>query len=397
MTGLAAIYGSKRLQKGVQAKIDQIFDGTDVGTRRVEPGAPDAKLTEDARRQTDALIKAQEQQARAALGGGSVYSTMDELESKLFADMPLDEFVSVTSDTLEDMTNLTAGIEFLRHLDGEKHLLFVTQRGVLLSRTDQEERVTALANDARVAIDTFQTGGLKPQVSGVPVSNIDETMAFGVLRRLAALTGGVSSIADPGRQAMDRLDLATRVGYLLGYYPSSGALDGRYREITVKVNRPATTVLFRHGYFARSDIGSFDRRGFITSQRIVAAARANRTVDDIRVKGDATYVRGAGGHDSVRVQLHVNPARLALPLANGMRAGQIDVALFALDAYGSVVATDLQRADLSVREDVYQGLVKDGIPYERLMPVPSGPKIIRVVVYDFKADLLGTVDLYVKF
>jgi VWFA-related protein len=397
MTGMAAIYGSKRLQKQVQSKIDQIFDAPGgVPARRVQPGVADSKLTDDTRRQTDALIKAQEEDARKALGGGSVYSTMDELDSKLFADMPLDEFMSVTSDTLEDLTNLAAGIEFLRHLDGEKHLLFVTEHGVQLTRTDQEEHLAAMANDARVAIDTFQTGGLEPQVGGVPTSHLDETMAFGTLRRFASDTGGVSSIADPGRP-LDRLDAATRSGYLLGYYPSNGNLDGQYREITVKVNRPDTTVLFRHGYYARADIGSFDRRGFITNQRILAAARADRSVDDIRVKGDATYVRGADGRNSVRVLIKVNPARLALPVVNGLHAGQIDVALFAFDAYGKTVAADIQRIDVNVGEDVYQKIVKDGVPYDRTMPVPSGPKIVRVVIYDFHADLLGSTDLYVKF
>ena len=72
-------------------------------------------------------------------------------------------------------------------------------------------------------------------------------------RTVAQMTGGrlwagqLRSAADD----MDAIDQSSRFEYVLGYYPSDSRLDGRFRRIVVRVNRPGLTVLYRRGYFAR--------------------------------------------------------------------------------------------------------------------------------------------------
>ena len=65
-------------------------------------------------------------------------------------------------------------------------------------------------------------------------------------RTVAELTGGVSSAYSYGDKAVAAIDQSTTFEYPLGYYPTNPTLDDRYRRITVKVNRPGVTVLFRH-------------------------------------------------------------------------------------------------------------------------------------------------------
>jgi Ca-activated chloride channel homolog len=67
-----------------------------------------------------------------------------------------------------------------------------------------------------------------------------------VIRRLSELPS-----------AIERIMLAVRHQYLLGYYPQSAHRDGKYRRVTVKVSPPRGTpkvrAYWRAGYYAPSD------------------------------------------------------------------------------------------------------------------------------------------------
>jgi len=79
-----------------------------------------------------------------------------------------------------------------------------------------------------------------------------------LLSDLAEQTGGEMFTVD----RLDRLESVSerisrelRNQYLLGYSPSDGTRDGKYRRVVVKLNAPEMTNLrtyFRHGYYAPS-------------------------------------------------------------------------------------------------------------------------------------------------
>ncbi len=76
-----------------------------------------------------------------------------------------------------------------------------------------------------------------------------------LLSRLSELTGGRHFEVTP----RDMVDVAEKIGlelrntYLLGYSPTNGARNGRFRSIVVKVNpprgMPKLTASWRRGYF----------------------------------------------------------------------------------------------------------------------------------------------------
>ena len=59
------------------------------------------------------------------------------------------------------MQNIYTCIRYMRFMPGEKHLLFFTPDGLFFPRLEYDNGLAAYANDARVAIDTFQTGGTR--------------------------------------------------------------------------------------------------------------------------------------------------------------------------------------------------------------------------------------------
>lgn len=354
---MGLVYGSKTIPPKLQSKIDQMFEGGSGGA-----GAP-AQVS---------------------------WTAHDEFDSKMFADLSLAEFVINNALTLQDRGNVCAAIEYLRHVDGEKHLLFVTEKGMAVSRDDDDKTIAAVANDARVAIHTFVTGGIKGE-EPILKDTMDEATTLRILRSIPQLTGGTAWLAQTGTVVMDRLNDMTRTGYLLGYSPSNGRWDGEYRTVTVKVNRPDVTVLFRHGYYGRQDLAPFDRHTFIASDRMLAAAGFSREIKDIRLKLKASLVKGQSGYE-LQMQVNADPTRLAFTVANGVHVGELDVAVMGANEAGQVVGNSYQRVDLKLTEDDYQRARKDGVPYYLRMPIGAGARTVRVIVYDYKADVIGTAD-----
>jgi VWFA-related protein len=349
-TGMAALYGTKAISGKLQTKIDEIIAGP------------------NAARPTS--------------------SSSDVFEQDAFRTLTLDEFMFASARTLQDQANLGALLEYLRRYDGEKHLLFVTEKGVdkaALMPSDANDRsVAERANDGRVSIHTLQVGGIVTAESGKELDATHlQTLALRSLRAISELSGGVPWVVDRSGSALDRLDEVTRNGYLIGYQPGNSAWDGSYRNVAVKVNRPDVTVVYRHGYYRMPAVGGFDRRGTITNDRLIAAATFRRQVDDIKVKAKASQGQG---------DLLIEVSKLALTAADGKRTGTLDVGVFCLDTAGAGVGTHTTTIPISLGDEEFARCKKDGLAYSLRFPLDRGTDNIRFVVYDYRADLAGRVD-----
>ncbi len=410
MSGLAAVYGSKLIPGSLQGKIDRMFEGSGLlASQRVEPGAAaDQRIEKDARRQIDAQIQKQNELAKAEMAAAAglpnltTWSSLDELQTDMFADLSLEDFVSATAQTLQDLGNIYAGIGYLKHFEGEKHIVFLTEKGLTMPRLEEDEALAAAANDARVALDTIETGGIYIGQPGnaagqMPEGRWNQTFAFKTLRTIAELTGGVSSIGEYGAKAIDRIDDVTRATYLLGYYPTNSKWDGAYRKVQVKVSRPGATVFYRHGYYARKDLLSFSRREFITNDRLKAAAGFRREINDIRLELNAGVSRAKGGQGyELNVAVNIDPSKLAFTFVEGVHVGRITIGVFCFDEKGSLLGGGNETADLRLQDADYKSVVARGIPYRVVFPVNPGVRKVRVVVYDFKVDLIGSADAFVR-
>lgn len=205
------------------------------------------------------------------------------------------------SRTESDLGNLYAGIRYLRWLDGERHLVFISPSGLFLPRLESAHSLAALASDARVTISVIHTYGT-PAGSG-----------FGALfqrsgsQQIAALTGGRMTSTMRGDAFFRALDETTRVQYLLGYTPSNGTWDGKFRRIQVRVNRKDAQVMHRNGYAGRREVAEFDRQQYRVYSRIASAANVPRNIDDIALALDeASLSKSATGQI---VTAPLDPAR----------------------------------------------------------------------------------------
>jgi hypothetical protein len=369
------VYGSREIPPHIQSTIDKVFAGTDLPAVRELPPTripDDALLIDDFRRALD-------------------YFDPNARDS--------DRRLSTAFKVADDLLRLYTAIEYLRYLEGEKHLIFVTEQGLVgLTRAENGNTLADVAADARVAIHTIQTGGVPTRFDisapfKMPVMegrSWAEAFAVSDARELAKRTGGMTSFYAYARKGVDRIDRATRFHYLLGYSPTNANWDGKYRRIRVRVNRPDVQVLFRHGYFAREQLVPYDRRLFMTYNRMASAGSWARPIADIPVTLETDVRRQKGGVADVRVRAAIDPAAIRFTEDGGRFVATIDVATSIGDAAQNLVGEDRQTLDMTLDPAAYERVKREGITYTALITATKPPRHIKVVVYDYAADRLGT-------
>ena len=219
------IQGGPELPEDIKADIDKsLFEGV----------VPASAL----RNSADLLLDMD----RAAPGGDRPYKKQYVLAELL---KELETLGSTLSDAVLQSSplKLFAGIEHLRFMDGERHLVYLGGAPPIVGNADLANLFAARANDARVVVDhVWTTGTARRGTSGCPPC-----------RDLVELTGGYYSSLDMMDAALAKIDQRSRSFYLIGYVPLNTAMDGQYRHVRVDVNRPDLTVSHRHGYFAGKD------------------------------------------------------------------------------------------------------------------------------------------------
>lgn len=386
-SGLAAIFGGKDVPPGMQPEVDAIFnvDGA-PGFREMPPGrASEAARIEQDMRDIGNLLS-------PAGIGQPVSGLAPEAPGEMQA---LDAYMEGNVKTLQDLGGIFAGIEYLRYLDGEKHLVYVTEFGLSMPTGDYDVSLANVAADARVVVDVIHTGGITSSFDRRGLPRVNWTHAFSLegLKTLAERTGGRASLFKWGHQALADIELTSRSQYLLGYYPANGTQDGKFRRITVKVKRPDVRVLYRHGYFARQQLVPLDRRQFMAYNRIIAAGNYPRPLGDVPVKVDAEWNREAR---EVAIKLSVAPGRLKVVERDGVHMIELDVAVFSGDGRERVVSELWQRIDLKLTKTELEAALKQDIRYSLSFKPERVPAHVKVVVYDHAADLVGSAATRVK-
>jgi len=393
----------------------------------------------------------------------SVFSDPPPLETppSIEAELGLEDYVkSRIGQSQSEVDALMAGINYLRYVAGEKHLIFVTERGPFPT-WDQVKQLTSTASHARVAIDTIQTGGrisgmgipsdLPPSAaggasapppreltmadrrimgeverSGVVVADrpigggqqgqpIDGGLLpggpsitknplaglgpmFYDLRYIAAQTGGQSSILKDASHTLARIDTATRAQYLLAYYPSDADWNGRYRSVKVEVSRPGATVLYRHGYFARREADVFSRRRVVTENRIAAAGYQMDAVGEIGVTFTPRFVKHEktpGG--DVFLTLRVDASRLGWRNAeDGRLAASFEVAIYCGDGSQKIIGQARRQLDIALTGASYETISREGFFRDFGVAVTGKPHYVKVVVYDYESDRVGSAMVKLK-
>jgi hypothetical protein len=295
-----------------------------------------------------------------------------------------------------DRLKVYAGIVFLRRVEGQKHLVcyttgftspvtFTTRlTGLWLDSREDDERLARRAVDAGIALDVIDPWGT------------DTGMLFSRMasRNAAEFSGGQFSSLRTADAQLARIDDLSRNFYVLGYAPANRQFDGTHRDVVVKVNRRDVTVFHPHGYTARPDAPPLDLKALMTRARFREAAATDLTQDDIKVRAQASPI--GGDARQLRVDVTIDPANLTLARSGDRREGSIHLLIVCGDAKQQLVGSLSQEMALGMDTAHFAQAVAGGIPYTATIPVTGVPAFVKVLVYDYGADRLGSAVVRLK-
>lgn len=272
---------------------------------------------------------------------------------------------------------LHAGIELLRFVEGEKHLVFMSSGG-LAPDLDEEaaRRVARPASDAHVIVDMIGNYGFS-QGS----------------RRVAELTGGFYSTLNYTDKSLERIDQKSRFSYLLGYTPLNPELDGGFREVDVKVDRHDIVVRFGLGYYARPEPEPPDPaalKELILNARVESALSEAAFATDIPLGVTAILLPRMGLESEVSIDLKIDASRMGWSNDAGKRTGRVEVRAYCGNAKQGIVGDASKLLNLEANEETYAQWLQNGLHRSIRVPVTDTPKYVKVVVYDYGSDRVGS-------
>ena len=134
-----------------------------------------------------------------------------------------------------------------------------------------------------------------------------------------------------------------------------------------------------------------DRREFITELRVSAAAASGMLIDHLKLKLGRPVVSGVAGALQVNAELVVDLTRVKFAAEGDRQAGAIDVAIYAGDPKGQIVGELRRRVDLRFPAEQLAQRIKSGLTINLIVPVTGDVRTLKAIVYDYGADLVGSV------
>jgi VWFA-related protein len=210
-----------------------------------------------------------------------------------------------------------------------------------------------------------------------------------VMATLSSDTGGKAFFdSNDFAPAFAQVERDTSAYYAVGFHSSNPARDGRYRKLTIKVNRPGMKLEYRPGYYAPADFmhqGHEDRERELEEQ-----LASDMPATDMAVYLDAMYFRLDENRFFVPVSLIVPGSQI--PFVKG---GDKDKAT--LDIIGTVI-DEVKRPIGRARETVKLNLDSSlharqkNVQYTTSFNLPPGKYRLKFVVRENQTGRMGSFE-----
>jgi VWFA-related protein len=193
--------------------------------------------------------------------------------------------------------------------------------------------------------------------------------------------------------AFAQVERDTSAYYAIGFHSSDAARDGRYRKLTIKINRPGVKLEYRPGYYAPADFkhsGKEDRERDLEEQ-----LTSDLPATDMAVYLDALYFRLDENRFFVPVSLIIPGSQI--PFVKGPSLSNRDKDKATLDIIGSVI-DEAKRPIGHARETVKLNLDpslqarQKNIQYTTSFILPPGKYRLKFVVRENQTGQMGSFE-----
>ena len=270
------------------------------------------------------------------------------------------------------------------------------------ARAIDEANIAIYPVDARGLVTTGvapaetmpEVNAMKGQVTSKPIlpeRGVAQTVRnLDTMKALAEYTGGRAFINSNAIKTAIRSAIDDgRLTYVLGYYPSREKLDGSFRRITVKVNRPGLDVRHRSGYRSFPALAKTSAQ---PNDELLAEARSPLAAAGLGLTVHAApAAASAENSHEITLAIHVDPDALSIWKDGDGWSVSLALALTQSAPDGQFVKTTLGNVDVQVPAARYEQVTTKGFSFERNVALAETAEELHVVLRDAGSGALGSV------
>ncbi len=211
---------------------------------------------------------------------------------------------------------------------------------------------------------------------------------------LAADTGG-KAFLDSNDLSMGLVEAQKQYNsyYVIGYYTTNTAADGKYRKIAVKLNQTIAGVKLDHrdGYYAEKVWGKFNAQD--KEQKLMEALNAGEPSTDLPLAIEIDYFRISPTSYFVPVSVKVPGSTIALALKHGGTGEtQFDFLGQVQDERRTVVGNVRDFIKVKLDQENAQRLARRNFHYDAGFTLTPGRYRMKFLVRENQSGKMGTFD-----
>jgi len=343
-------------------------------------------------------------------GQGDVESPGDASGADTGAAFGQDDSEFNVFNTDRQLSALQTAAKMLGNLNEKKSLIYFAD-GLRLNGVDNQAQLHATIDDAIRAGVSFWPIDARGLVAGAPLGDATQGSPgnAGMYTGAAALavTSNFQQSQDTlfalagdtgGKALFDTNDLGKGIVqaqqaisdyYILEYYTTNPALNGRFRRIKVSVNIADAKLDYRQGYYAGKEFSKFTIAD--KERQLEDALSLEDPVTDLTVAMEINYFQLNRAEYFVPIVVKIPGRELALAKRGGAEHTLIDFIYEIKDIYGGVtVSNNRDHVNIKLSDATAAELSRRPIEYDSGFTLLPGKYTIKFLARDDETGRIGT-------
>jgi len=313
-------------------------------------------------------------------------------------------------NTDRQLSALQTAVTMLRSLAEQKAVIYFAS-GLRLNGTDNQAQLRATVNAAIRANVTIFTIDARGLVAGAPLGDATRPSQGGIgifsgqvanaaatqfqrsqdsLYALAKDTGG-KPLFDYNDLSLGIVQAAQSMSsyYLIGYYSTQTAADGKFRRVKVTLNGGLNAdVSYRQGYFADKEFAKFTAAD--KERQLEEALMLDNPVTDIAMAMEVNYFQLNSAQYFIPVAVKIPGSELALARRGGAQRTVIDFIGEVKDDQGYTWQNLRDKLDIRLTDQTAAQLATRPVQIEIGFTLLPGKFVIKLLARDAETGRMGT-------
>jgi VWFA-related protein len=177
--------------------------------------------------------------------------------------------------------------------------------------------------------------------------------------------------------------------YMIGYYTTNTAADGRYRRLKVSLAADSDAELsYRPGYYGAKDYSKFNETD--RERQLEEALKAEDPITDIPMAVEVNYFQISGAEYFVPVSVRMPGSELTRPRPSGDTRAVIDMIGEIKDEYGVTLRNSKDKLQFKLDAATAADVARRPLQYETGFSLLPGSYVIKVLARDTTTGRIGT-------